>query len=228
MPLTYAVMAVLYFVGNGHAYYLASLYPVLLGLGAIPTAEWIRRARLRPWLLTTAIALSAAFSAVIALPLLPERDLQGSIVIALDPAQGETVGWPRLVRDGLDRVAANPARATAPHGNLHPNYGEAGAIDVLGSALQLPRAYSGHNGFSEWGMPMAGDTRALLLGFDDAAAAAPYFVAADAGHDRRWRRAEQRTSRAYRLCSVASPRPWPALWPQSTPLRLTRPRRAAD
>ena len=27
LPITYAVMAVLYFAGNGHAYYLASLYP---------------------------------------------------------------------------------------------------------------------------------------------------------------------------------------------------------
>ncbi len=34
VPITYATMAVLYFVGNGHAYYLASLYPLLLGLGA--------------------------------------------------------------------------------------------------------------------------------------------------------------------------------------------------
>ena len=40
LPITYGVMAVLYFAGNGHAYYLASLYPVLLGLGALPTAEW--------------------------------------------------------------------------------------------------------------------------------------------------------------------------------------------
>ena len=43
VPITYAVMAVLYFAGNGHAYYLASLYPLLLGLGATPTAEWTLR-----------------------------------------------------------------------------------------------------------------------------------------------------------------------------------------
>jgi hypothetical protein len=55
------------------------------------------------------------------------------------------------------------------------NYGEAGAIDLLGSTPRLPRAYSGHNGFSEWPRPPAADTHALLLGFEDAAEAAPYF-----------------------------------------------------
>jgi hypothetical protein len=39
VPITYAAMAALYLVGNGKAYYLASLYPLLLGLGAISSAE---------------------------------------------------------------------------------------------------------------------------------------------------------------------------------------------
>jgi hypothetical protein len=98
VPVTYAAMAVVYLAGNGKAYYLASLYPLLLGLGAIPTAEWTTRAPRRARTLTTAIVLSAAVSALIALPLLPETELQGSIVIALNPDQGETVGWPRFVR----------------------------------------------------------------------------------------------------------------------------------
>ena len=45
VPLTYAVVGAAYLVGNGKAYYLASLYPVLLGLGALPTAEWTTRSR---------------------------------------------------------------------------------------------------------------------------------------------------------------------------------------
>jgi 4-amino-4-deoxy-L-arabinose transferase-like glycosyltransferase len=50
LPLTYAVLAVVYLVGNGNAYYLASLYPALVGLGSLPVADWTmrsRRARLR-------------------------------------------------------------------------------------------------------------------------------------------------------------------------------------
>jgi hypothetical protein len=175
VPVTYAVVAVLYFAGNGHAYYLASLYPVLLGLGALPTAEWTARAPKRTRRLIAAIALSAAISGVIALPLLPERDLQGSIVMALNPAQGETVGWPRFVQtvsSAWRRIPAAERRHTAI---FTSNYGEAGAIDLFGSRLQLPRAYSGHNGFSEWGIPPAVDSSALLVGYDDATSAAPFF-----------------------------------------------------
>ncbi|MGO9899843.1 MAG: glycosyltransferase family 39 protein [Solirubrobacteraceae bacterium] len=175
VPITYAAMAALYFAGNGHAYYLASLYPLLLGLGAIPTAQWTLRAARRTALLAAAIALSAAFGTVIALPLLPVRDLQGSIVIALNPAQGETVGWPRFVQTISHAWRQIPVAQRRQTAIFTSNYGEAGAIDLLGAALELPSAYSGHNGFSEWGIPPAADTHALLIGFDNALAAAPYF-----------------------------------------------------
>ena len=33
------------------------------------------------------------------------------------------------------------------------NYGQAGAIDRFGPALGLPRAFSGHNGYADWGHP---------------------------------------------------------------------------
>jgi 4-amino-4-deoxy-L-arabinose transferase-like glycosyltransferase len=175
VSITYVVMAVLYFAGNGHAYYLASLYPLLLGLGALPTAEWALRARHRTPLLTVAITISAAVSAVIALPLLPERDLQGSIVIALNPAQGDTVGWPTFVHTVSTAWRQIPTSKRRHTASFAGNYGEAGAIDLLGPALDLPPAYSGHNGFSEWRISSVVDTRALLVGFNSAADAAPYF-----------------------------------------------------
>ncbi len=89
------------------------------------------RAPRRRWLLGAAIALSAAVSAIIALPLLPERDLQGSVVMALNPAQGETVGWPRFVQtvaDAWQRIPLAERRHTAI---FTSNYGEAGAIELL-------------------------------------------------------------------------------------------------
>lgn len=216
VPITYAVMAVLYFAGNGHAYYLASLYPILLGLGAIPTAEWTKRSPRRTPLLATLIALSAAVSAVIALPLLPERELQGSIVMALNPAQGETVGWPGFVQTISTAWRQIPV-ATRRHTAIFTgNYGEAGAIDLLGSPLQLPRAYSGHNGFSEWGMPPAADTRALLVGFDGAADAAPYFDQCRtlATVNDRVGLNNNEQGLPVMLCRTAGR--WPALWPHLT------------
>jgi hypothetical protein len=175
LPLTYALLAVAYLIGNGKAYYLASLYPLLLGVGALPVADWLARARRRRLLFAVAVTLSAAVSGLIALPLLPQTDLQGSVVMAVNPDQGETVGWPRFaetVSTAWRRIPAVEQRRTAI---FTQNYGEAGAIDILGESRGLPRAFSGHNGFSEWGIPPASDGQALVIGFDDPADAKPFF-----------------------------------------------------
>jgi hypothetical protein len=188
VPLTYAILAVAYLAGNGKAYYLASLYPVLLGLGAIPTADWTQRIRTRRQeagdgrnrartaVLTTAIVVSAAISAFIALPLLPTTALQGSVVMAINPDQGETVGWPRFITTVTDAWQSIPSNERAHTAIFTANYGEAGAVDVLGSRHSLPRAYSGHNGFTEWGQPGPNATHAMLLGFAGPSDAAPAFA----------------------------------------------------
>ncbi len=172
----YVVLGVAYLVGDGKAYYLASLDPVLLGIGALPTADWTTRARSRLPVLVTAIVLSAAVSAYVALPLLPERSLQGSAPLALNPDLGETVGWPRFIDTVSHAWKALPAAERRRTAIFTANYGEAGAIDVLGGSQGLPRAYSGHNGFSEWGRPPAGDDQALVIGFDGPSDAAPAFT----------------------------------------------------
>ena len=100
IPLLFGLLAAAYLLGNGKAYYLASLYPTLIGLGSIPTAAWLTRGRhqqLRAASLTLAVAISAVVSALVALPVLPERDLPGSAAIALNPDLGETVGWPQFI-----------------------------------------------------------------------------------------------------------------------------------
>ena len=214
VSITYAALAVLYFAGNGHAYYLASLYPLLLGLGALPASEWTLRAPKRTRRLIAALALSAAISGVIALPLLPERDLQGSIAMALNPAQGETVGWPRFVQTVASAWRRIPPGERGHTAIFTANYGEAGAIELFGPAQRLPRPYSGHNGFSEWGEPPASEDRVLLIGYEDAAEAAPYFercttlavVNDGVGLD------NEEQGLPVLLCRVAGS--WPALWPR--------------
>jgi hypothetical protein len=162
VSVTYVVLLIAYIAGNGKAYYLASLYPAVLALGALPAA----RVRLQRTL-AVAVALSAVVSGFIALPLLPARSLQGSFVMAVNPDQGETVGWPRFADTVTAAWRAIPAQERRHTAIFTGNYGEAGAVDILGGVL--PRAYSGHNGFSEWGMPSPTDTRALLIGHESPA-----------------------------------------------------------
>ena len=119
VPITYGALAVLYIVGNGKAYYLASLYPLLLGLGAVPVAAWTLRARYGAAALWAAIGLSAAVSAVIALPLLPETSLQGSFVDGGESRHGRDGRLAGFRRHGRERLAWDPARGAAAHGDLH-------------------------------------------------------------------------------------------------------------
>jgi len=214
VPVTFAVMAALYFAGNGHAYYLASLYPVLLGLGALPAAEWTMRAPRYTRRLIAALALSAAINAFIALPLIPERDLQGSIVMALNPAQGETVGWPRFVQTVSSAWRQIPPGERGHTAIFTGNYGEAGAIDLLGSTLGLPRAYSGHNGFSEWGEPATTDTNTLVVGFNNAAAAGPYFEQCRTLAIVNDRVGLNNNEQGLPVMLCRATGPWPRLWPQ--------------
>jgi 4-amino-4-deoxy-L-arabinose transferase-like glycosyltransferase len=216
IPLAYGVLAAVYLVGDGKAYYLASLYPILLGLGALPTVEWAAGRPGRRWTVGIAIGLSALISAPLALPLLPVRDLQGSIVMAINPDQGETVGWPRFVQTINDAWRAIPAAERRQTAIFTGNYGEAGAVDLLGPRLGLPRAYSGHNGFSEWGVPPARDGHALIVGFDGPADARPQFqgchtlarINDGVGLD------NDEQGYPVMLCRVAGR--WPALWPKLT------------
>ncbi len=214
LSLTYIALGFLYIVGDGKAYYLASLYPVLLGVGAVPVAAWTLRSRRNVRALAVAVVVSAVVSAFIALPLLPQRSLQGSFVMAINPDQGETVGWPRFV----DAVAAAwrriPAEARARTAIFTENYGEAGAIDLLGGSRALPRAYSGHNGFSEWGRPPDRDTRALVVGFDGPVDAAPSFAGC-----RRLGRVDNgvgldNDEQGLPLLLCRPSAPWHALWPR--------------
>ena len=177
VPVTYLALLAIYLIGNGKAYYLGSLYPLLLGLGAVPVATWTLRSRRHVSLLWAAIGVSAVVSGFIALPLLPERSLQGSVVMAVNPDQGETVGWSQFIDAAAAAWRRIPSAERAHTAIFTQNYGEASAIDLLGSARSLPRAYSGHNGFSEWGQPDRSDTHALLVGFDAPNDAAPFFAA---------------------------------------------------
>ncbi|MEU1805621.1 hypothetical protein [Streptomyces sp. NPDC019937] len=91
---------------RGKPYYALPLLLVLLAAGCEPVAGWMTRtARTAPTVAVAAdVAVSAAMSALVSLPLLPPGGL--SVVNAVNPEQGEQIGWPALV----DAVGAGWAR----------------------------------------------------------------------------------------------------------------------
>lgn len=163
--VAWLVLAATFLVTGGKPYYLAGLFPVLLAAGAIQTDAWLARGarRARGTVLAAALGLSAMVSAIIALPVLPERSL--GPVIAMNGDVGETIGWPQLVQT----VASVYRRQSQPSVIFTANYGEAGAIDRFGGSLGLPSAYSGHNGFADWGPPLDRAGPVLVVGLSSTA-----------------------------------------------------------
>ncbi len=172
--VAYLLLIPLLIVTGGKAYYTAGLLPVALAAGSRATERWMSRRPRRVAALVLAVGLTAAISAVIGLSVLPADQLRGSIVVALNPDEGEMVGWPRFT----DTVAA-VYHSLAPAQRMRTavftsNYGEAGAIALLGPARGLPYPFSGHNGWWFWGPPPNSDTSALLVGIDRSTAASDF------------------------------------------------------
>ena len=140
-------------VTRGKLYYPVGLVPVILAAAAAPLDRWLARgrSRLRTMGFAAAAGGSLAVGALIGLPLLPPS-LLAHLPSDLNAAAAEQIGWPELVVgvqsvvDGLPH--ADASRAVV----LTANYGEAGALTLLGGE-RLPPVFSGHNAFWDWGPP---------------------------------------------------------------------------
>jgi 4-amino-4-deoxy-L-arabinose transferase-like glycosyltransferase len=172
LGVTYLVLAGVFLVTGGKAYYLGGMFPLLLAAGAQPTVDWMRSgpARSRRWLVVAAVLLSLT-AVPITLPVLPVGDVRRTPIVALDYDAGETIGWPAYVHEIAAVYAALPDAQRRPAIVLASNYGEAGAVQRFGPADGLPAAYSGQNGYWYWGPPPASATAAVAVGFDQSALA---------------------------------------------------------
>jgi hypothetical protein len=161
----WVALAVIFIASGGKPYYLAGLFPVLLAAGARDVERWLDHGRraLRRAALGGALAASSVIGGLIALPLLPVEELD--LVIAANGDVGNTVGWPAFVRAVADVRDELPARTEVVL--FTANYGEAGAIDRYGPAHDLPRAYSAHNGYADWGKPPGIAGPVIAVGFED-------------------------------------------------------------
>lgn len=167
----WAFLVVVFLVTGGKSYYLAGTFPVLLGAGAQPTLEWMRRRNplIRRRVIGTGLLLGALTSIFFTLPVLPVGVLHDTPVVAVDYDMGETVAWPQYEAEIAAVYREFPSNERSSTVVLASNYGEAGAVDRYGAADGLPQAYSVHNGFWYWGPPPKSDVRVVAVGFSGVA-----------------------------------------------------------
>jgi hypothetical protein len=189
LGIAYLLASAVLVAQGGKAYYLSPIYPVLFAAGTVLLEAAAQRRGWR-WPVPAAAAallVGGVALAPLAVPVLPpdvhvryaaaiglgppplERNLQG----ALPQHIADRYGWLELVAAvgrAADRLSpADRARAVVFAGN----YGEAGAVEVLGRGL--PRVVSGHNTYWLWG---PGDVRRddpILVVGRRAADLRPYF-----------------------------------------------------
>ncbi len=209
LGFAYLALLVLTFATAGKPYYTAPFLLCLLAAGSPAVERWLT-IQSRRALLAAALAVSAALSIVIALPVVPASRLESTPIRDLNEDAVETVGWPELAGTAADvfRSLTPAQRSTAVV--FTGNYGEAGAIDRYGPALGLPRAYSAHNAYARFGAPPDGAAPVVVLGYADPSTDFEGCRAAATIDNGVGLENEEQGGTVF-LCT--SPRePWPELW----------------
>ena len=76
----------------------------------------------------------------------------------------EMVGWEDLADQTAAVYQALPADEQATAVIFTANYGEAGALELYGRERGLPRVYSGHNSYADWGRPPDNALPVIIIG----------------------------------------------------------------
>ncbi|GAB2723684.1 glycosyltransferase family 39 protein [Kitasatospora kifunensis] len=161
-----AVVAVVVFTASGgKAYYPAPVLAGLFAAGAVrvESTQWVAdRAggRVRGWGgLARPIGVSALAAVLIGLPVLPVS--AASAIRVVNPTVVETYGWPGFVDQVRQAAAALPPGTPI----FTSNYGEAGALTILGPGQGLRQpVLSAQNTYALWGPPPGRPDVALCVG----------------------------------------------------------------
>jgi 4-amino-4-deoxy-L-arabinose transferase-like glycosyltransferase len=208
------VVVVLVVISGGKGYYAVGSLPPLKASGAILLDRWLARGhrRLRTIGFTGAAVISDALMVYLALPILPLATFATTSLPSQFPDSAEQVGWPQLVATVEGVVAALPAEERAHAMILTSNYGEAGALELLGSGL--PPVYSGHNAFWDWGPPPADDSVVVRVGDWTTAEWSQSFTGCRtvAHIDNGFGIPNQEQGKAIWVCTGLRA-PWTAIWP---------------
>ncbi len=222
----YLVLLVLYLAVGAKVYYLAPVYAIFMAAGAVVIERFLHSRRAwRPVYLGALIAVGLVIAPQ-ATPLLPldaflayqrafdlrsvkmERHATG----AVPQNFADMFGWEKLVS-----TLAADADALTPAERKHAaiitgNYGQAAALEVLGSARRLPPVLSGHTNYWIWGTHGVRADVALAVGVPLATLHTAYrrVERVDMYRDR-WVLPDQNELAVYKCSDPVVP--LPAAWP---------------
>lgn len=214
----YLIPLALFIAGKGRSYYLGAAYPMLLAMGAVMAERWMAS-----WSRMPRLALQSAFFVLllaggvvmttVLVPLASGGPLK-QFALKMNGDLREEIGWEELVKNIAQIRDSLPPEQRDHVGIVVRNYGEAGAIEILGAAYGLPRPISGTN--SEWyrGYPDPPPTTLIVLGTSQEGADMRYTGCRLVGHNGNSQGVENEESKDHPDIFVCGPPklPWPEYW----------------
>jgi 4-amino-4-deoxy-L-arabinose transferase-like glycosyltransferase len=182
----YVVPVAVFWASKGRGYYVAEAYPVLLAMGAAIGERWLSRRHIAVRRTITSVYFTGvvAYGALGCVFLIPIASSGPLRELALKNGDlREEIGWNQLVRTVAQIRDSLPANQQAHLGITTANYGEYGAVDVLGRAYGLPEPIGTTN--SEWyrGVPNPPPTTFIVLGLSAEEANSIFTGCRLAGHN---------------------------------------------
>lgn len=214
----YVIPFALFYFGKGRDYYLAGAYPMLIAMGCSGAGRWLTSL---PQLARRAIAVvfyagvfgCGAYACALLVPIASSGPLR-DFALAHNGDLREELGWNELVRTVASIRDSLPADQQAHLGITTGNYGEYGAIEMLGSAYGLPAPIGTTN--SEWlrGYPTSPPTTIIVLGLRQEEANEIFTGCRWAGHNGNSEGLRNEESLSHPDIFVCGPPrlPWPEIW----------------
>lgn len=166
----FLVVLAIFLIVKARGYYFAPIYPMLYAAGSSWGQERLsslreKSARTIRAIVWAVLAFDIALAIAIALPIAPINSGWGRIAIGINHNFGDAIGWPELVQT-LAQIRNSLSEIEHAHtGILAANYGEAGAVNLLGPQYGLPPAISGGNSFWAHGYGDPPPETVIVVGF---------------------------------------------------------------
>ncbi len=214
----YVIPLALFFFGKGRGYYMAAAYPMLFAMGAVSGERWVGRLN-RRWRLTvegvffTGLAAWGLLAYAILVPIASSGPLR-QFALNNNGDLREEIGWDELVKTVAGIRDSLPAAQQQGVGVLAGNYGEQGAIEMLGPRYHLPAPISLTN--SAWlrGYPVPTPTTLIVVGFSQKQVEEAFTACRWAGHQGNSEGVKNEESEYHSDIFVCGPpkMPWPEFW----------------
>lgn len=164
----YIVPLALFFFSKGRFYYVAAAYPMLIAMGSAVSERWLAgahrwlRVSLQAVYFTLFVAVSTYICALV-IPFAASGPLR-AFALKNNGDLREEIGWNQLVHTVAQIRDSLPPDQRAHLGITTGNYGEYGAIEILGRAYGLPHPIGTTNSEWLWGYPTPQPTTIIVLG----------------------------------------------------------------